>query len=295
MERGVPDRARLVRRRTALTAGLAGLAATGLGLSSDTTFGMATPEPLANQSNVLVESVHSQARNREVDLVTMYPKGVRREGLPVCLVLHGRFGDARNSAAGLPSWLSASVARGKVPPFALLAVDGGSNSYWHHREGDDPMWMLLDEIPRWLSERRLGGPHGQPFAVIGTSMGGFGGLVYTRQRNWHESPLDATAVISPALVTHWDIMRKRRAFASEAEWAAIDPLRHVHTLGAVPLGVWCGTRDRFIKGTRRFIQLADPEIASTTPGGHNSRYYRKALPEAINFVGRKLRQSSDRS
>ncbi len=83
-------------------------------------------------------------------------------------------------------------------------------------------------------------------------------------------------------------MSKRRAFASEAEWAAIDPLHHLDALGDIPLGVWCGTEDRFIEGTRRFISAARPEYASTTSGGHNSRYYRKALPEVVDFVGARL-------
>ncbi|WP_460962403.1 alpha/beta hydrolase [Parasphingorhabdus pacifica] len=280
-------------RRTALTFGFTGLAAASLGLTGDATSTTqdADPVPFGNLPNVSIERVHSQARNREVDLLTIYPEGIPREGLPVCLVLHGRYGDARNSAAGLPAWLSAAVARGAVPPFALLAVDGGSNSYWHRVEGDDPMWMLIDEVPRWLGERGLGGEDGQPFGVCGISMGGFGALVYTRRRNEHRIPLRSTAVVSPALVTDWSTMRKRGAFANEADWAELDPLRHVGALGDVPLGVWCGTSDRFIKGARRFIDLANPEVASTTPGGHNSRYYRKALPEMIRFVGDKVPDS----
>lgn len=289
MEHGKSSKPRMPNRRTVLTSGLVGAAGVGLGLSSDKESGNIGPtRPLANQSNVSVESVHSQARNREVDLVMMYPEGVPKAGLPVCLVLHGRFGDARKSAGGLPAWLSKAVADRKIPPFAFLAVDGGGNSYWHRRPDDDPMWMLLDEVPRWLAERGLGGPDGQPFAAAGISMGGFGALVYARRRNEHEIPLQATAVVSPALITNWRQMRRRDAFSDEQEWAALDPLRNVDKLEDVPLGVWCGTGDRFIKGTRRFIDLAKPDVASTTAGGHNSRYYRKALPQVVGFIGNHL-------
>ena len=285
----MPDKRRLVSRRTVLTSGVVGAAAVGLGLSGDT--GTNTERhavPLADQTNVLVEQVYSQARERPVNIVTMFPKGVARQGLPVCLMLHGRFGDARKSAGGLPTWLTDSVAARRIPPYAFLAVDGGANSYWHRWPGDDPMSMLLDEVPGWLAERELGGSDGQPFAVSGISMGGFGALVYTRRRREHGNPVKATAVVSPALITNWPEMNKRRAFADEAAWAAIDPLRHIRSLGNVPLGVWCGTEDRFITGTRRFIAAAHPEVASTSPGGHNSRYYRKALAELVDFVGRKL-------
>ncbi|CAM00686.1 S-formylglutathione hydrolase FrmB [Saccharopolyspora erythraea NRRL 2338] len=288
MQTPEPARGRLLRRRTVLTSGAAGAAALGLGLSGDTFSIPGKAAPLANQSNASVERVHSLGRNREVDLVLMYPEGVDREGLPVCLMLHGRYGDARKSAGGLPGWLSAAVAEGRVPPFAFLAVDGGGNSYWHRHPGDDPMWMLLDEVPRWLGERGLGGDDGQPFAVSGISMGGFGALLYARRRHEHDNPVTAAAVVSPALITSWREMSKRKAFVDEAEWAGMDPLRHIPELDNVALGVWCGLGDRFITGTREFIRRARPEVASTTPGGHNSRYYRKALPEVVSFIGRKL-------
>lgn len=296
MQRGKPRNVPMPNRRTLLTSGLVGAGALGLGLSSDSGGALMQPQPvpLAKQSNVSVETVHSQARNREVDLVTMYPSGVPRERLPVCLLLHGRFGDARRSSGGVPAWLTASVKAGKVPPFAILAVDGGGNSYWHQRSGDDPMWMLLDEVPRWLGERGLGGGDGQPFAVAGISMGGFGALLYTRRRNELGSPVRATAVVSPALITSWPEMARRRAFVDENEWSAIDPMRHVAALEDVPLGVWCGTRDRFITGTRKFVRKARPEVASiSTPGGHNSRYYRLALPQVVDFVGGYVPDAAD--
>ncbi|MER7015680.1 alpha/beta hydrolase-fold protein [Saccharopolyspora sp. NPDC000359] len=283
----------LLPRRSVLAAGITGAAALGLGLGGRIgTTPTSAPVPLANQSNVSVERLYSPARNCFINFVLMFPKGVPRRGLPVCLMLHGRFGDARKSAAGLPDWLTQSVSEGRVPPFAFLAVDGGGNNYWHRRPNDDPLWMLLGEVPRWLAERNLGGPDNVPFAAAGISMGGFGALLYARRRREMGDPLTAAAVVSPALITSWPEMRKRKAFANEAEWAAIDPLRHIKSLGNLPLGVWCGTEDRFIEGTRRFIRLAEPEYSSTTSGGHNSRYYRKALPELVDFIGGELSASS---
>lgn len=279
----------LLSRRSALTAGAAGAVALGMGISGDAgSVPLEKVEPLADRTNVAVEPVYSQARRRDVDLVTMYPAGVEPQQLPVCLMLHGRFGDARNSVGKLPTWLTDSVRRGQVPPYVFLAVDGGGNNYWHDRHGDSPMRMLLEEVPDWLVERGLGGPHGLPDAAAGISMGGFGALLYTRHRVAQNIPPAATAVVSPALITGWREMRKRRAFADKREWAAMDPLRHVEQLGNVPLGVWCGTNDRFIHGTRAFIDRAAPEVASTSPGGHNSKYYRKALPELVDFVGGEL-------
>lgn len=286
--------ARRIGRRTVLVSGLAGAAALGFGLNSDAeNLPPSRPVPLADQGNVTLERVYSQARARNVDLVFVYPKGTPRQGLPVCLLLHGRFQNARNATTGVSTWLAEQVERGRIQPFAFLAVDGGGNNYWRHGpDDDDPMWMLLDEVPRWLTERNLGGATGLPFAASGMSMGGFGALLYTRRRREHGSPLTATGVVSPALLTEWSEMRKRQAFRNEAEWISLDPLRHIDALGDVHLGVWAGTSDWFIDGTRRFIELADPEIASTTPGKHDGQYLSKALPEVINFVGRHLEETS---
>ncbi|RRO19456.1 alpha/beta hydrolase [Saccharopolyspora rhizosphaerae] len=267
-----------------LTSGVAGITAAGLGLSTDSAGGP-VEQRVSLASNVSVERIYSHARNQAIDMVAIHPRNVSSRGLPVCLMLHGRFGDALDSVAGLPAWLSNSVAAGRVPPFTLLSVDGGSNNYWHRRPGDDAMTMLLDEVPQWLSERGLG----EPIAAAGISMGGFGALVYARRRRELGDPIQTAGVIAPALHTSWREMRKRRAFTNEAEWRAIDPLRHVDAHGDLPLGVWCGNGDKFIEGTRRFIRLARPTYASTSPGRHNKTYFRKALPELVDFIGGHIR------
>jgi pimeloyl-ACP methyl ester carboxylesterase len=176
-----------------------------------------------------------------------------------------------------------------VPPFAFVAVDGG-NTYWHRQpNGDDPMAMLLDAVPRWLAERGLGGPDSLPFACAGSSMGGFGALLYARRRREHGQPLRAAAGISPALFRSWAVMSRRHAFVNAAEWAALDPQRHLDALGNLPVGVWCGLEDPLcLDGTHEFIRNAKPVVASLTPGGHNDAFYRHSLPDVIQFVGRYL-------
>ncbi|MCP2260115.1 S-formylglutathione hydrolase FrmB [Streptoalloteichus tenebrarius] len=245
----------------------------------------ATSGPDPARAGVVIDRVYSAARRREIDLVTIYPRDIPRRDLPVCLMLHGRFGNAR-AIGTLPEMLSSAVSEGAARPYAFVTVDGG-NSYWHrNRPDDDPMTMLLEEVPRWLAERRLGGAAHRPFAVAGISMGGFGALLYARRRRERRDPVRAVAAISPALLLSWREMRKRDAFPDASDWAASDPLRNIDKLGDVPVGVWCGTEDRFIEGTRRFIREAKPVIGSTGPGAHNDDYYRRVLPEAIRFVGR---------
>ncbi|MFD0202295.1 MULTISPECIES: alpha/beta hydrolase [Saccharothrix] len=286
----------MVARRTVLAALAGGALATAgvtaawhgnapLGEALRHAVGVAGPVPAVKRAVVQVERVHSHHRGREVDLLTMVPPGVPTRDLPMSILLHGRFGSARQAhVGGMAEVLVSAVARGQVPPFGFVAVDGGDH-YWHENvPGDDPMAMLLEEVPRWLAE----GGYGAPFACTGVSMGGFGALLYARRRHERREPTSAIAVIAPALLTDWAEMSKRNAFASPQDWASLDPLKNLDKLGSAPIGVWAGDRDTFITGTRQFIAAAKPAVASIVPGGHNDTLYRKVIPDVIRFLGKRV-------
>lgn len=246
--------------------------------TADRVRGTSTAKP-----TIRFERVYSAARHREVTLAFYLPAGANTRGLPMSILLHGLHGDARHAAVGdLADVLSSAVAKGSVPAFGFVAVDGGDN-YWHDNvPGDDPMAMLLDEVPQWLRERG----YGEAFAVTGVSMGGFGALLYARRRAERGDPIAATAAISPGLITTWPEMAKRRAFKNEGEWASLDPLRHLDSTGPTALGVWIGDRDRFIEGTRRFIREVRPEVGTVKPGGHDDGLYRKVTPDVVQFLAK---------
>jgi hypothetical protein len=105
-------------------------------------------------------------------MLTMLPATSPQAGLPMSLMLHGLHGNARYAApTGLLTQLRSDVARHAVAAFGFVAVDGGDD-YWHENNaGDNPMAMLLDEVPRWLRERAPGGTDGLPFACAGPSWG----------------------------------------------------------------------------------------------------------------------------
>ena len=214
---------------------------------------------------VSVTRQRSVARGCDVDIVTMNPV----PGAPVCVVLHGRGNSARGMITlGLPSFLAAARAR-----FTVVAVDGG-DSYWVPRTpADDPQAMLGTELPSWLRSAGLG----EPRAVLGISMGCFGGLVYARQRGM------PAAVLSPALFRSWDDASTVAAFAGEAQWASFEPLRH-----PLPgrLGVWCGEEDPFYDSARELAPHA--EVAAFDHGEHTDGYWRRVLPDAIGYLGRVL-------
>lgn len=272
-------------------AGVAAGAATGslpFGAAMHRALGVASPSALTRPAYTRIERVYSRARGRMVDLVTTLPTRSPRPGLPMVVFLHGLRGSARKALpGGLLQQLGADVAGGTVPPFGFVAVDGG-DTYWHeYRHGDDPMSMLLDELPEWLRRRHLAGESGRPFACAGTSMGGFGALLYARRRAEHRHPPVAIATLSAALLTSWAEMSERHAFRDRAAWASMDPLRHPDATSSIPTGIWCGTSDRFIEGNRRFIALTSPVIGYLGPGGHNSAFYRAVVPSVVRFLGKR--------
>lgn len=285
------------RRRSVLTAGVTGLALTGFGVTAANDLlpaGLRTPAGFGTANSPQVtftktEQVYSRARGKTVTLRSILPSRNPPDGLPVSLLLHGLHGSATGTGIGeLAGHLVQRVARGDVPPFAFVAVDGGNN-YWHDdHKGDDPLAMLLEEVPMWLRRRGLGGPLGLPVASTGVSMGGWGSLLYGRRRREWFSRLGAVAAISPSLITSWRTMSKRKAFKDATEWAALDPLHNPDALGSTPVGLWCGDEDHFIKGVRKYAALTHPEVVDIRPGGHNGRFFSSVVPSVISFLGKHM-------
>lgn len=242
--------------------------------------------PRSTQADTTVEWVRSVARNRSVRLVITSPTDRDRATLPLCVGLHGLGGNALWwGDPGIRRVLGAAWGAG-VPPFTVAALDGGDN-YWHpDHPGDDPMRMLLEELPGWMSQRGLaGGDGGTPVLAAGVSMGGTGALMYARERVHRGTPLRAVAALSPGLFTDWRVAA-RRPFAGFADWAANDPLRFYPELAGTPTGMWCGDRDSFADAVRRYVALAHPEFANISPGRHDGAYFGSVLPQVAAFLGR---------
>lgn len=285
----IADHARVSRRGMLLGSLGVGLAAfAGCGTRSGSNPGELTaPDALADRlsptssppttaDSVLVDRVYSPARGTSVDLIVMRPAGVSGR-LPACLALHGRGSGARAFLdLGIPRMLTEAV-RANVPPFAVVAVDGG-DSYWVGRQaGDDPQRMLREDVPTWLSSRGL---VDRPFATFGISMGAYGALNLARMPG-----ISAVGAISPALFTSWSDAKARAAFVDQARWEATEPLRHLDSLSFVPLGVWCGTADPFLRAAKRLVNGAQPAVSVIDSGGHDDGYWRRVLPDVLRFIG----------
>ena len=90
------------------------------------------------------------------------------------IALHGKGQDAAGvMAGGVEQGLAQAVAAG-LPPFAVVAVDGGG-SYWHKRaSGEDSGAMVANELIPMLSSQGLDTSR---VAFLGWSMGGYGALL----------------------------------------------------------------------------------------------------------------------
>jgi hypothetical protein len=221
---------------------------------------------------VSVDRVRSTARGRDVDLVVMRPASAA-EGLPTCLALHGR-------GVGAKWFLDLGCAevphRGGAGGGAAVRGRRGDSYYVARDPSDDPLRMLVTELPAWLAERGLAAPVG----AFGISMGAFGVLRLARERD-----LRAVAVAGPALFRSWTEAKERNAFRDDRQWAANEPLRHTREIAGVPLGVWCGTDDPFVDAARELVDRAGPEVATIGPGTHEDGYFLRVLPDMIRFVG----------
>ncbi|MFN8074301.1 MAG: alpha/beta hydrolase-fold protein [Kineosporiaceae bacterium] len=241
----------------------------------------------------IVGTFPSEARRTDVGWALWVPLGWEEEDrgrLPVVVVLHGRGADARGAFDVLGWHKFAAEAFGAgTPPFALVAVDGGS-TYWHPRSsGDDPVRMITQELLPRVREEGVGGPVG----VWGWSMGGFGALTLARESvagrlQAADGPLriSAVAASSPALFTSAG-EASRGAFDGDDDWRRWGDL-----LGGprpdVPTQVLCGADDPFADATRAYVSRTPGTAGGVVAGRHDNGFWRWSAPRQIEFLGRSL-------
>ncbi|TYB41776.1 alpha/beta hydrolase [Actinomadura chibensis] len=245
------------------------------------------PAPPAASAAVERMTWRSARRRADVTATVVPPRGRSLRGLPVVVALHGSGGSGASAVRGLAldRYLPDAVARGGVPPFALVAVDGGPDSYWHPRaNGDDPLGMIIDELLPRLRER---GAQTDRIGAIGWSMGGFGALVLTRRLG--AARMAAVVASSPALFASYGDARaaNARAFDGAADFRRHDVFAALDALRGVPLRVDCGTSDPFAAMARRFRDRVRPEGAMAG-GCHDDAFWRRRLPAQLAFLGHHL-------
>jgi S-formylglutathione hydrolase FrmB len=236
----------------------------------------------------------SRRRGTDVTAVVVLPAGVTSpRGLPVAVALHGNGGTGPSAARGLrlDRYLTDAVRSRRTPPFAVVAVDGGANSYWHRRaDGEDPIGMITDELLPWLGRD---GARVERFGVIGWSMGGYGALVLAEQVG---APRVAAMVASsPAVFPSYANARRtnHRAFDGPEDFARNDVIAGIGRMRGVPAWVDCGTSDPFAPTVRTLRSRLRPAGAMAR-GCHDGAFWLRRLPAQLDFIGHRLASQSSR-
>lgn len=198
------------------------------------------------------------------------------------IALHGKGGSASAvMAGGVETGLAQAVGAG-LPPFAVVAVDGGG-SYWHRRtSGEDAGAMVLNELIPMLGEQGLDTSR---VGFMGWSMGGYGALLLGARLG--PARTAAICAVSPALWLSPGAAAPG-AFDGPDDFAA-NSVFGLPALSAIPLRIDCGYDDPFYAATREFIAgLPTPPAGGFSPGGHDSTFWSSQLPAEIAWTATQL-------
>jgi S-formylglutathione hydrolase FrmB len=205
------------------------------------------------------------------------PPGQTKPLRPV-IALHGKGSDASTvMAGGVEQGLAQAVNAG-LPPFAVVAVDGGG-SYWHKRaSGEDSGAMVLDELIPMLGGQNLDTSR---VAFLGWSMGGYGALLLGSRLGPGRTA--AICAVSPALWLSPGATAPG-AFDGADDWSA-NSVFGLPALASIPIRVDCGDSDPFYAATKQFVaQLPNPPAGGFSPGGHNPGFWSSQLPAELTWM-----------
>lgn len=205
------------------------------------------------------------------------PPGQTRPLRPV-IALHGKGSDAATvMAGGVERGLAQAVNAG-LPPFAVVAVDGGGG-YWHRRaSGEDSGSMVLDELIPMLADKGLDTSR---VGFLGWSMGGYGALLLGSRLG--PARTAAICAVSPALWLSPGATAPG-AFDGAADFNA-NSVFGLPALGSIPIRIDCGTSDPFYDATKAFIaQLSSPPAGGFSPGGHDASFWSAQLPSELAWM-----------
>lgn len=205
------------------------------------------------------------------------PPGQTQPLRPV-IALHGKGSDAAGVIAGGVEQGLAQAVNAGLPPFAVVAVDGGG-SYWHKRaSGEDSGAMVLNELIPMLGGQDLDTSR---VAFLGWSMGGYGALLLGGRLG--RARTAAICAVSPAL---WlsPGATPPGAFDGADDFSA-NSVFGTPALRSIPIRVDCGDSDPFCEATRQFVaQLPSPPSGGFSPGGHDESFWSAQLPAELTWM-----------
>lgn len=264
-----------INRRSALRLGVGAAGAAALG--GTRRIPTAAADPVGAPTMVSGSFISAARGGVPTNWSIARPPGQSAPLRPV-IALHGKGSSAAMvMAGGVEQGLASAVAAG-LPPFAVVAVDGGGG-YWHRRaSGEDAGAMVLDELLPMLGQQGLDTSR---VGFLGWSMGGYGALLLGARLG--PARTAAICAVSPAL---WLSSGGTApgAFDGAADYAA-NSVWGLPTLGSIPIRIDCGDDDPFYTATKAFIaQLPHPPAGGFSPGGHDSAFWSSQLPAEITWM-----------
>jgi S-formylglutathione hydrolase FrmB len=236
------------------------------------------PAPAAVQPTYVNGSFVSAARGGVATNWAIARPPCQTAPLRTVIALHGKDQNAAVAMTfGVEQGLAQAVAAG-LPPFAVVAVDGG-NSYWHKRaSGEDSGAMVLNELIPMLASQGLDTSR---VGFLGWSMGGYGALLLGARLG--PARTAAICAVSPAMWTSPDAPAPGN-FDGADDYAA-NSVWGLPQLGEIPIRIDCGDSDPFYSATEQFIaQLPSPPSGGFSPGGHDFAFWSSQLPAEIAWM-----------
>ncbi|MGV1088921.1 MAG: alpha/beta hydrolase [Mycobacterium sp.] len=264
-----------INRRAVLRLGTGAVGAAALGVTGLSSRALA--EPVAAPTMMTGSFISAARGGLPTNWAIARPPGQDGPLRPL-IALHGKGSDAATvMAGGVEQGLAQAVAAG-LPPFAVVAVDGGGG-YWHRRaSGEDSGAMVLDELLPVLSQKGLDTSR---VGFLGWSMGGYGALLLGARLG--PARTAAICAVSPALWLSSGATAPG-AFDGAADYAA-NSVWGLPALGSIPIRIDCGEGDPFFAATKQFIaQLPHPPAGGFSPGGHDAGFWSSQLPAEIAWM-----------
>ncbi|MEN3271869.1 MAG: hypothetical protein V7636_630 [Actinomycetota bacterium] len=164
-------------------------------------------------------------------------------------------------------------------PWAVASVDGGEATYWHERaDGRDPQAMIFDELLPAI-RRSVGDV---PVGLLGWSMGGYGALLATSDRD----EVVATAAASPAIWRRF-AQATLGAFDSADDFHRHDLFDRADALRRRAIRIDCGNDDPFRANAAALADAIDADAVFTS-GFHDAGYWRSRVPAQLTFLAEHL-------
>ena len=264
-----------ITRRTVIRLGTGAVGAAALGVTRWPS--PAVADPLSVPTMVTGTFISAARGGVPTNWAIARPPGQTGPLRPL-IALHGKGSDAATvMAGGVEQGLAQAVASG-LPPFAVVAVDGGGG-YWHQRSsGENSGAMVLDELLPMLSQKGLDTTR---VGFIGWSMGGYGALLLGARLG--PARTAAICAVSPALWTSPGAAAPG-AFDGASDYAA-NSVWGLPAFGSIPIRIDCGDSDPFYSATKAFVdQLPHPPAGGFSPGGHDGAFWSSQLPAEITWM-----------